>query len=122
MRILAVEDDRINQVVLNTLFKQLAVEAEVVATGTEALATLKVRHGDFSAVLMDLGLPDAEGTDIVRQLRVWELQEGKPHLFVCALTGHNTPEKRALCLKAGMDGFLAKPILLKELAQALGRV
>lgn len=118
-RILAVEDDRINQVVLNTLFKQLSVSAELVTTGAEALSILEKRHADFSLVLMDLGLPDADGTEIAEKIREMERSTGATPLYLCAVTGHNTPEKRAKCRHAGMDHFLPKPILLKDLALLL---
>jgi CheY-like chemotaxis protein len=121
-RILAVEDDRINQVVLNTLFKQLSVSAEMVSTGAQALSVLEQRHGDFSLVLMDLGLPDTDGTVVATKIRELEARLAASPLFICAVTGHNTPEKRAKCQSAGMDHFLPKPILLKDLASLLETV
>lgn len=121
-RILAVEDDRINQVVLNTLFKQLSVNAEIVGTGAEALAMIDARHNDFTLVLMDLGLPDTDGTVVAAKIREMEQRKGRPALFICAVTGHNTPEKRALCRSAGMDHFLPKPILIKDLADLLATI
>lgn len=121
-RILAVEDDRINQVVLNTLFKQLSVSAEIVGTGAEALAIIDARHHDFTLVLMDLGLPDTDGTVVATKIRELEQRKGISPLYICAVTGHNTPEKRALCRSAGMDHFLPKPILIKDLADLLATI
>lgn len=121
-RILAVEDDRINQVVLNTLFKQLDVSAEMVATGADALSIIDVRHDDFTLVLLDLGLPDTDGTLVATRIREMERRKGINPLYICAVTGHNTPEKRALCRDAGMDHFLPKPILIKDLSDILAIV
>lgn len=121
-RILAVEDDRINQVVLNTLFKQLSVRAEIVGTGAEALSIVDARHADFTLVLMDLGLPDTDGTLVASKIREMEQLKGQAPLYICAVTGHNTPEKRALCRSAGMDHFLPKPILIKDLSDLLASI
>lgn len=120
--ILAVEDDRINQVMLNTLFKQLNLRAEIVSTGSEAVELLDKRHGEFTVVLLDLGLPDVDGSVVATRIRSIEQAKGLRPLFICAVTGHNTPEKRKSCEDAGMNHFLPKPILIKDLSALLATV
>lgn len=118
--ILLVEDDDL----LRDAFKLLLEDAgyQVLEAGT-ARAALQIARERFPAlIILDLGLPDRPGLDVVRTLRTEPEMAGVP---VIALTGRVGQSERQACLDAGCDRYLAKPIspldLLKELPELLQR-
>jgi len=116
-RILAVEDNALNRKLCGLQLKRLGCVVEFAETGREALD--KVRHQQFAAVLMDVQLPDLDGCDTTRQIRLEE--NADTHLPIIALTANAMPEDRRRCLDSGMDDFLSKPLQHDVLAAALAR-
>jgi CheY-like chemotaxis protein len=88
----------------------------VVSNGREAVtATLT---GGFDVVLMDLQMPELGGLDATREIRAHEKQAGG-HAYIIAMTAHALKGDRELCLEAGMDGYVTKPIDRTELFAAV---
>jgi len=79
------------------------------------------RGGNFDLALMDIQMPVLNGYDATERIRQWEQANGRPRLPIIALTGAAFEEDRQRCLDAGMDDYLAKPILGDELEVLLGR-
>lgn len=116
MKILVVEDNPINQKVAQLFLKNLGYEADIAADGQQALAMFK--HGYF-LILMDVGLPDIDGLEITQRIRKIERSNGG-HITIIAATA-NGESYRQMCLDAGMDDFMTKPILLGELEKILAK-
>jgi CheY-like chemotaxis protein len=117
MRILLAEDNPVNQKLATRLLQKLGADVRVVNNGVEVLQAL--READFDAVLMDCQMPQMDGYEATRQLRSAEGSARNPHIPVIALTAHAMPTDRALCLAAGMNDYLTKPINPAHLRHAL---
>jgi CheY-like chemotaxis protein len=115
-KILLVEDDRDNRVLLVTLLGLLGHEVEEAVDGGAGLAA--ALDGDHDAVLMDLQLPEMDGLEATRRLRA----AGRTELPVVAVTAHAMLGDRETCLAAGMDRYLAKPLTLDMLRRVLDEV
>ena len=114
LRVLVAEDNVLNQKVIVRLVRSLGCAVEVAANGLEVLAACRTCR--FDLVLMDIRMPEMDGLEAARRLRA-ELPAGQqPHIY--ALTAGIAPEDRQACFEAGMEGFVAKPVLREDL-QAL---
>ncbi|GAB4242573.1 MAG: hypothetical protein OHK005_06450 [Candidatus Methylacidiphilales bacterium] len=119
LTVLAAEDNPVNQRVLRQFLHKLGCHATIVGSGTELLATLQAAPTP-DLILMDVQMPDMDGFEATRQIRLWEARHiPKRRTRIVALTANAMPEDRAACLAAGMDGFLPKPIRLDTLAAEL---
>jgi signal transduction histidine kinase/ActR/RegA family two-component response regulator len=120
-RVLVAEDDEVNALIVGAYLEKLGIAAERVVNGREA-----VRHALREAdrpdlVLMDCRMPEMDGLEATREIRLQERALGLPRLPVVALTATATDSERTLCLAAGMDDFVAKPFTMDELTRALQR-
>jgi two-component system, sensor histidine kinase and response regulator len=119
-RVLVVEDNQVNQVVIRGLLERTGCRVTLAANGVEALAALAREF--FNLVLMDCEMPILDGLSATRALREREGEQGGGrHQVVIALTAHASPAERDRCLAAGMDDYLAKPIRAPDLLATLGR-
>ncbi|MCP9834548.1 MULTISPECIES: ATP-binding protein [unclassified Cyanobium] len=115
LRLLVVDDIPVNRQLALQLLQRLGYRAEAVASGSEALAA--VQETPFDVLFMDVQMPELDGyatTRAIRQLPAPFLQP-----WIIAMTAHGRPEDRQACLQAGMDDFLAKPIVPAQLTYAL---
>ena len=113
VRLLAVEDNRINQRVLELLLAKLNLQAEFADCGEDAVARLG--QGGFNLVLMDLQMPGIDGLEATRQLRTLPI----PQPYVVALTAFAFEDQQQECLAAGMQDFLTKPVRVPALQGCL---
>jgi signal transduction histidine kinase/DNA-binding response OmpR family regulator len=117
-RILLVEDHPINREVALSMLALFGEESEVACNGLEALDRLDA--GDFGLVLMDCQMPEMDGYEATRRIREREVRErGGKHIPIVALTANALKEDRSICLKAGMDDYLAKPFTKDQLQAIL---
>lgn len=116
-RILAAEDNEVNQVVIERLVRRLGYAIDVVNSGQAAVAA--VARGGYALVLMDCQMPGMDGFEATSAIRALPGPAGT--LPIVAVTAHAAPGDRQQCLAAGMDDYLAKPILLDDLARILDR-
>ncbi len=117
-RILVAEDNPVNQKVLVRTLQKLGYAPEVAADGLAALETL--RRAPFDLVLMDVEMPELDGPAATRALRAELPPAHQP--VVVAVTAHALVGDREQYLRAGMDGYLTKPIRLDELTGILARL
>ncbi len=117
LRILVSEDHPTNQAYLQAVLERLGHRADFCNNGLEALQRLKDAD-DFDLVLMDLHTPLMDGYQATRAMRT--LPGPKSAIRIIALSADAFEESRERALQAGMDGFLAKPVGIEALAQALG--
>ncbi|MCB1733832.1 MAG: PAS domain S-box protein [Gammaproteobacteria bacterium] len=117
-RILLVEDVLTNRMVALAMLKPHGVEVDQAENGAEAVAMAAV--ADYDLILMDVRMPVLDGLAATRQIREAEM-DANAHVPIIALTANATVEDRDVCLAAGMDDFLSKPLTREALADALGR-
>ena len=110
VRILVVEDDFFNQQIISEILSRSGATLEIANNGMEALAMLEL--AEFNAILMDLHMPVMNGFEATKVIRSRARFATLP---IIALTASVTQEDRALCLSAGMNGFIGKPIDFKKI-------
>ncbi|MFB3766661.1 MAG: PAS domain S-box protein [Methanotrichaceae archaeon] len=116
IRILLAEDNAINQRVMLHMLKYLGCRADVAADGVEALKAMELQSYDL--VLMDIQMPEMDGFETAKEIRRrW--QSGP---MIVALTAYALEGDREKCLNAGMDGYIAKPVKVDDLAALLNNV
>ena len=103
--ILLVEDDSLLREAFRMLLEDAGYDVKEAGSAAEALAA--VDPTPPALVLLDLGLPDRSGLDVVRELRARTDMRSVP---IVALTGRSGPDERKRCLEAGCSDFLAKPV------------
>jgi PAS domain S-box-containing protein len=117
LRILAAEDNQVNQLVLKTLLGQVGLDVSVAADGLEALQMWEA--GDWDLILMDVQMPVLDGPAATRKIREREAATGRGRTPIIALTANAMSHQVAEYRAAGMDGFVSKPIDVQRLYAAL---
>jgi signal transduction histidine kinase/CheY-like chemotaxis protein len=106
LRILLAEDNLINQKLAIRLIEKHGHQVLAVNNGREAVAA--VENEDFDVVLMDVSMPEMNGLEATALLRA--RYNGTRHIPIIAMTAHALMGDREMCLQAGMDAYLTKPI------------
>ncbi|WP_457205030.1 response regulator [Nocardioides sp. P5_C9_2] len=117
LRVLVVEDNRVNQLVATGMLTALGHTADTAEDGVAALEVLEREAYDL--VLMDVQMPRMDGYEATRQIRARE-GDGERTLVI-AMTANVVAGERERCLAAGMDDFLTKPVDLEQLTRTLAR-
>ncbi|WP_456387494.1 ATP-binding protein [Desulfolithobacter sp.] len=116
-RILIVDDDSTNRIVVEEIFKRSGVVPTVVSSGMEAVdRCLKEK---FDLIFMDCQMPDMDGFQTAVQIRANAESRGVRCPVIIALTADITEETRRRCQRCGMEGYLAKPFSRRDLQQVL---
>ena len=119
LRILLAEDNPVNQKLAVILLQKAGFSVDAVENGQRALE--KVQKDRYNAVLMDVQMPEMDGFEATRLIRQWEITQGRGRLPIIAMTAHALKGDRELCLEAGMDDYVTKPLEPKALFNALDR-
>jgi len=115
LRILLAEDNAVNQMVALRMLERLGYQADTAANGKEVLAALKRRSYDI--VLMDVQMPEMDGLEAARLIR----SEKVDRPYIIAMTAHAMKGDREVCLEAGMNDYVSKPVRMEELRAAILR-
>ena len=118
LRILLAEDNAVNQKLATRLLAQMGYRADVAANGLEAIDALERQRYDI--VLMDVQMPEMDGLEASRQINKQWSRDQRPQIV--AMTANAMQGDRELCIAAGMDDYITKPIRVEELVAALDRV
>jgi len=119
IRILVAEDNPVNQKVAQALLGKMGLQSDVVANGREAVNALQTTPYDL--VLMDCQMPEMDGYEATSQIRQLGSKALNPHIPIIAMTALAMHGDREKCIQAGMNDFIAKPVLRRELVVMLAR-
>jgi CheY-like chemotaxis protein len=114
-RVLVVEDNPINCVVIRRLVERLGHEVDLVTDGDSAVQ--RVQDSLCDLVLMDVNMPGLDGLEATRRIR--KLMGPSANIPVLALTASSLADDREACMQAGMNDYLSKPISLDALRDAI---
>jgi signal transduction histidine kinase len=117
LRVLAAEDNAVNQLVLKTLLAQVGVAPEIVGDGQAAVDAWAREPWDL--ILMDVQMPLMDGPTAARAIRAAEARSGRARTPIVALTANAMSHQVAAYAEAGMDAHVAKPIEAAALFEAL---
>ena len=119
IRILAVDDNNANRIVISEMLKSHHHDVTIVEDGPSALKAFKER--EFDVVLMDVSMPEMSGTEAMSLMRVLEKSQGDRRTPIIAVTAHVMNHDRQRFLDDGFDDHLAKPISCKSLGEMIDR-
>ena len=117
LRILLAEDNATNQKLALRLLQRLGYRADVAANGLEVLGALQRQA--YDVVLMDVQMPELDGLAATRRIRLELPEEAQP--YIIAMTANAMQGDREICLAAGMDEYVSKPIRIEALVNALSK-
>jgi signal transduction histidine kinase/AmiR/NasT family two-component response regulator len=120
VRVLAAEDNLVNQKVLKAIVEPMDVELTIVGDGRAAVEAW--RAGAFDVILMDIQMPVMDGITAAKAIRAAEVSERRPRTPILALTANALVHQVEEYLAVGMDGHVAKPIEISKLYDAMSRV
>ncbi|MCP3916500.1 MAG: response regulator [bacterium] len=113
-RVLVAEDNPVNRLVAKRLLEKLGADPVLASNGGKAIAAFEKE--DFELILMDVQMPDLDGLETTRILRTTARGRDVP---IIALTATAAAEDRRRAAEAGMNGFVTKPVSLRDLEQVL---
>ncbi len=116
LKVLLAEDSLVNRKLAVAVLEKYGHTVVVTNNGRAALEALESQ--EFDLVLMDVQMPEMDGFEATRDIRTKERQTGR-HIPIIAMTAHALKGDRERCLAAGMDGYIAKPIHIERLFEAI---
>jgi signal transduction histidine kinase/CheY-like chemotaxis protein len=114
LRILLAEDNQVNQKLALRILEQMGYRADVASNGLEAVESIERQV--YDVILMDVQMPEMDGLDATRNIRKLK-KATQPHII--AMTANAMEGDREMCLAAGMNDYISKPIRVHELVGAL---
>ena len=115
LRILLAEDNVVNQKLALRILQQMGYRADLASNGLEAVES--VERQTYDVVLMDVQMPEMDGLEASRRITAKWSPEERPRIV--AMTANAMQGDREMCLAAGMDDYLTKPIRVERLVEAL---
>ncbi|WP_170571340.1 response regulator [Ruegeria atlantica] len=116
MRVLAAEDNRTNQLILQKMVKDLNIDLQFAGNGAEAVA--KHQHFNPDLIFMDISMPKMDGKQATAEIRRREIETGR-HVPIVALTAHAMAGDDQSILSAGLDHYLTKPLQKRKIHQMI---
>ena len=117
LRVLVVDDVPVNLVVVEKMLDGLGYFVETAINGLEAIEAVKARHYDI--VFMDIQMPEMDGLEATRLIRALDNENGR--VPIVAISANTQDSDRDAALEAGMDDFIPKPFVKKQLVNLLER-
>lgn len=114
LRVLLVEDNPTNQVILQSMLEKLGAEVIIAGDGEEAIGIIGSGGTAFDVIFMDCQMPRMDGFEASKKIRSQGLK-----LPIVALTANASKDDETKCIEAGMDIFLTKPVTLDKLFRVL---
>ena len=121
LKILLADDLPMNLALVEKLLIRRGHTVRTVENGQQALEACK--QETFDAVLMDMQMPVMDGIEATRLIRQHESDQGThPHVPIIAMTANDDENDKQACRKAGMDGFITKPIEIKTIGTTIREI
>ncbi len=120
IQILVAEDNRTNQLVLRSMFKKCNTNLVFADNGARAVEQYKTAQPDL--ILMDMSMPEMDGLQATRCIRDYEQSENLWRCPIIALTANAMQGDRERCIDAGMDDYLSKPVVKKNLHRTVEKI
>ena len=119
-RVLLVEDNKVNQMVLLKFLAKASIATETVLDGVQCTDLVFAKpHGYYSIILCDLHMPNKDGYQTCKEIRKWEKKKSYPHLPIIALSANVLGDVYQKCIDAGFNSYITKPVDFKELSTVL---
>ncbi|MCG8315951.1 MAG: ATP-binding protein [Pseudomonadales bacterium] len=119
LRFLVAEDNTVNQMVIKGILKKHGGDVTIAENGQTAVEKFRNHQQNIDVVLMDIEMPVMNGYEATQAIRNFEKQQGLQRTAIFGLSAHALAEYMTQATAAGMDGFITKPITLKQLITAL---
>ena len=116
LNVLVAEDNLVNQMVIKAMLEKLGCTVNLANNG--AIAVEAYKNGKFDVILMDISMPEMDGSQATQIIRTDYGDEGK-NIPIIGVTAHAMREDRQRCLDAGMDDYLPKPVNQDALKEKL---
>ena len=116
VKILVADDNTINQKVAVNMLERMNCHVDVVSNGLEVLAALA--HVEYDIIMMDMMMPEMDGIQATEEIRK---NEGNYQPVIIALTANVVGENKQICLDAGMNDFLSKPVKMDKVQKVISR-
>lgn len=113
LNILVAEDNPINSRLVHDILTYRGHQSTLVFNGKQALEQYKGHN--YDVILMDVQMPEMDGLEATKLIRKFEQLQGKPSVKIIGLTAHALSGDRQVCIDAGMDNYLTKPVDSKNL-------
>jgi PAS domain S-box-containing protein len=121
LHILLAEDNAVNQKFAVRVINKAGHRVEIANNGVEAVTAWE--QGDFEVILMDVQMPEMDGLEATQRIRTLEQQQGtNQHIPIIAMTANAMKGDKEMCLAAGMDGYVSKPVKRNILFAEIERV
>lgn len=120
MRVLLVEDNRVNQMVLLKFLSKVSIQVDTVMDGVQCTEKVYANpHDYYSIILCDLHMPNKDGYQTCREIRKWEKKNKFPYIPIIALSANVLGDVYAKCADAGFNSYVTKPVDFKELSNVM---
>jgi len=119
LKVLIVDDDAVNLLVLNSFLKQFGLQTESAINGKEALNKIMRNPGGFGMVLMDCQMPVMDGFEATKALIRKMSKNQLPMIPIIGCTAFNGQDKLSECLRCGMKEVLSKPVMKEKLGEII---
>ncbi|WP_330202608.1 MASE1 domain-containing protein [Cyanobacterium sp. DS4] len=116
LKILLAEDNLVNQKVTLSFLKKLGYSADIAKNGLEVLN--KIENNNYDIILMDVQMPEMDGLTTTKKIRKMSIKQP----FIIALTANALDQDQQMCLFAGMNDYIRKPVKIDELNQAILKI
>ncbi len=122
LRVLVAEDNAVNRMVIKGLLGKFDIIPTMAENGLEALNMVKTTSKPYDMILMDCEMPEMDGFDATRNIRLYEKESGMPATAIIALTAHAMQEHREAVYAVGMNHYLCKPVTMNDLRSAFEKL
>ena len=120
VKILLVEDNKVNQMICQQFLTKLGCNVDLAQTGKEGVE--QFQQNGYAAIFMDCNMPEMDGFKATETIRAIESEKQLKPTPIVALTAHVQQEVKDNCLEAGMDEFLSKPFLFEDMRRMVEKV
>ncbi len=115
LKILLVEDNLVNQKVALKILGRMGYSADIAENGVKAIASLQVSM--YDVVFMDIQMPEMDGLTATKAIRQQYNSPNSP--YIIAMTANAMIGDREICIEAGMNDYISKPISIEKIGNAL---